>query len=43
MGTLWEGFECVADRRTRKGRHYGLASILMLSVAAMFVRRAARQ
>ena len=35
MGTLWEGLECVADRRTRKGRRYGLASILMLSLAAM--------
>lgn len=35
MGTLWEGFEGVADRRTCKGRRYSLPSILMLALAAM--------
>lgn len=35
MGTLWEALRCVADRRTRKGRRYGLPSILMLTLAAM--------
>jgi len=35
MSSLWETFECVPDRRTKKGRRYSLASILTLSVAAM--------
>jgi hypothetical protein len=35
MGTLWTALEGVPDRRTRKGRRYSLASIIVLSLAAM--------
>jgi hypothetical protein len=35
MGTLWSALEGIADRRTRKGRRYPLASIVGLSFAAM--------
>jgi len=35
MGTLWEALEGVPDRRTRKGRRYGLASIILLALAGM--------
>jgi hypothetical protein len=35
MGTLWTALEGMPDRRTRKGRRYSLASMVMLSLAAM--------
>jgi hypothetical protein len=35
MGTLWTALEGMPDRRTRKGRRYSLASIVMLSLSAM--------
>jgi hypothetical protein len=35
MGTLWTVLEGLPDRRTRKGRRYSLASMVMLSLAAM--------
>lgn len=35
MGTLWSALEGLPDRRTRKGRRYSQASIVMLSLAAM--------
>lgn len=35
MGTLWAALAGMPDHRTRKGRRYELASILMLSLAAM--------
>jgi len=35
MNTLWSALEGIPDHRTKKGRRYELASILMLSLAAM--------
>jgi hypothetical protein len=35
MGTLWSALEGIPDHRTKKGRRYELASIVMLSLAAM--------
>lgn len=35
MGTLWSALERIPDRRTKKGRRFELASIVMLSLAAM--------
>ena len=34
MGTLWAALEALPDHRTRKGRRYGLASIVTLALAA---------
>jgi hypothetical protein len=38
MATLLKALEAVADRRARKGRRYKLASIIMLSLAAIAER-----
>ena len=34
MGTLWQALEALPDRRTRKGRRYWLASIVLRSLSA---------
>lgn len=35
MDTLWAGLSALPDHRTKKGRRYKLASVVMLSLAAM--------
>lgn len=35
MGTLWTALAGIEDRRTRKGPRYSLASVVMLSLAAI--------
>ncbi len=35
MDTLWTALEALPDRRTKKGRRYKLASIVLVSLAAM--------
>lgn len=35
MGTLWSALEGIPDHRTKKGRRYELASVVLLSLAAM--------
>ncbi len=35
VDSLWERLRAIPDRRGRKGRQYGLASVLVLSLAAM--------
>ena len=35
MDTLWSALEALPDRRTKKGRRFELASIVMVSLAAM--------
>lgn len=35
MGTLWAALEEIPDHRTKKGRRYELASVVMLSLSAM--------
>ena len=35
MATVWSALEALPDRRTKRGRRFGLASIVTLSLAAM--------
>ena len=35
VDSLWDRLRAIPDRRGRKGRQYGLASVLVLALAAM--------